>query len=112
MKKFLSVVAVTALATASLPAWSQTNASPSNDQTQNPPGVGGTSKPGIAGHPGNKSGPDARQSGTSTPPSNAGTATSPSRDESKVPGLPGGKSGPSDRAPGSNTSKSDSSKSR
>ncbi len=110
MKRLLSVVAAAALTIASLPAWSQTN--PSGDQTRNPPGAGGTSKPGVAGQPGNKSGPAAGQSGTSTPPSGTGATTSPSQDSSKVQGLPGNKSGPSERTPGENEKEKNSSRSR
>ncbi len=99
MKMLLSAAAV-ALAMGSLPAWSQTTTSPTNDQLQNAPGTGGTSKPGVAGQTGNKSGPAAQQSGTSASRSLTGTTTSPSQDESKVQGMPGNKSGPSNRAPG------------
>jgi hypothetical protein len=58
---------------------------------QNAPGTGGTSKPGVAGLPGSKSGPtrtpeDQAQSGSSTP-------ETLQQDQSKVPGMQGTKSG-------------------
>jgi hypothetical protein len=56
---------------------------------QNAAGTGGTSKPGVAGLPGSKSGPTKThetQSGSSTP----GTLQ---QDQSKVPGMPGTRSG-------------------
>lgn len=118
MRKIVSLAAAAALVTASLPAWSQTNPSKSDEQTQNAPGSGGVSKPGVPGQPGNKSGPAAKKSETtrgmgSTGSSTPSTAT-PSQDSSRVPGLPGNKSGPSDRAPGqkSDSDSSDSSKNR
>src|SRR5690348_1287115 len=105
MRKILSLAAAAALMTATLPAWAQTTTSPSSksdQQMQNAPGSGGTSKPGVSGQAGNKSGPAAKEngssssstgsSGSSTPPS-----ALPSQDSSKVPGLPGNKSGPSQR---------------
>jgi hypothetical protein len=117
MRKIVSVAAAAALMTATIPAWSQTTTSPSSksdQQMQKAPGSGGTSKPGVSGQAGNKSGPAAKDhssgsssmgtSGSSTPPS-----ALPSQDSSKVQGLPGNKSGPSQRAPGEKSSGSGSS---
>lgn len=60
---------------------------------------------GIAGKPGNKSGPAARPGGTTGQGSNANDGRNESRggqDAAKVPGLPGSKSGPATRPqPGS-----------
>ena len=63
----------------------------------------GNSGAGIAGQPGNKSGPSANSSATT----GAGNAPAPSstQDASKVPGLPGGKSGPSVRPPSASAPK-------
>jgi len=70
-----------------------------DEQKQNAPGVGGTSKPGVPGLPGSKSGPTATQSGPA--PSTAHKDMTKSHDESKVPGLPGSKSGPAVNQPDS-----------
>jgi hypothetical protein len=51
---------------------------------------------GMPGHPGNKSGPAAKRSGTTGSDVNSGTST---QDTSKIPGKPGGKSGPAVRSP-------------
>ena len=66
MRKLLSLAAAAALATASLPAWSQTNPSKADEQTQTVPGAGGISKPGTPGQAGGKSGPAAKKSGSET----------------------------------------------
>jgi hypothetical protein len=64
-----------------------------------PPGNSGA---GIAGQPGNKSGPPANSADGTTGSGTASTAPSPSgQDASKVPGLPGSKSGPAVRPPAS-----------
>jgi len=70
-----------------------------DEQKQNAPGAGGTSKPGVPGLPGSKSGPTATQSGPA--PSTAHKDMTKSHDESKVPGLPGSKSGPAVNQPDS-----------
>jgi hypothetical protein len=51
---------------------------------------------GVPGHPGNKSGPAIKRSGTTGSDVNSGTST---QDTSKIPGKPGGKSGPAARSP-------------
>src|SRR5689334_17701703 len=51
---------------------------------------------GVPGHPGNKSGPAAKRSGTTGSDVNSGTST---QDTSKIPGKPGSKSGPAERSP-------------
>ena len=65
-----------------------------------PPGNSGA---GIAGQPGNKSGPPANSAaGSTTGSGTSSTGQSPSgQDASKVPGLPGSKSGPAVRPPAS-----------
>ena len=111
----VSGLAAAALAASALsgPLFAQTQ---SDQQMQ--PGTGGTSKPGVQGAPGSKSGPTMKP--TDTMPNQRaaipqGTKVSPSRqageealegtdsqngsatmrqDESKVPGMPGNKSGP------------------
>jgi hypothetical protein len=61
-----------------------------------PPGNSGA---GIAGQPGNKSGPSANSSAA---PASTSPAQAPSgQDAAKVPGLPGSKSGPAVRSPDS-----------
>jgi hypothetical protein len=62
-----------------------------------PPGNSGA---GIAGQPGNKSGPSANSSAATTGSATASPAQAPSgQDAAKVPGLPGSKSGPAVRSP-------------
>ena len=61
-----------------------------------PPGNSGA---GIAGQPGNKSGPPANPSAGTTGSAGNAPAQSSTQDASKVPGLPGSKSGPSVRPP-------------
>lgn len=64
-----------------------------------PPGNSGA---GIAGQPGNKSGPPANSAAGTTGSGTSSSAQSPSgQDASKVPGLPGSKSGPAVRPPAS-----------
>jgi len=94
--KALLAFAVT-VAVAGAPTWAQTTQQmprhPSN--TQNAPGEGGTSKPGVPGHAGTESGPSP-SSGSSMPGAkDSGPSVTRQRDQSKVPGLPGGKSGAS-----------------
>jgi hypothetical protein len=72
----------------------------SSPGTQDRPAVAPTapnSGAGVPGHPGNKSGPAAKRSGTTTGADvNSGTST---QDTSNIPGKPGGKSGPATRPP-------------
>jgi hypothetical protein len=101
---------VSGLAAAALVAGALT--SPSFAQTQSnqqvAPGTGGTSKPGVQGLPGSKSGPAAKSGNAKQPTQRAanpeagqrtggktGNPTTMHQDESKVPGKPGSKSGPS-----------------
>ncbi|MDB5394110.1 MAG: hypothetical protein JWM91_1616 [Rhodospirillales bacterium] len=95
MKMILGVLISVAL-TGPMPAFGQ-SAAPDN-QTQNAPGTGGTSKPGVAGLPGSKSGPTETSSGK-TRSDTSNTSTTKHHDESKVPGLPGSKSGPTATSP-------------
>lgn len=74
-------------------------------EKQNAPGTGGTSKPGVPGKPGSKSGPTTTPSGAA--PSTANKDMTKSHDESKVPGLPGSKSGPAAKQPDSTGSTRD-----
>jgi hypothetical protein len=100
---------VSGLAAAALVAGALT--SPSFAQTQSnqqvAPGTGGTSKPGVQGLPGSKSGPAAKSGNAKRPTQRAanpeagqrtggetGNPTTMHQDESKVPGKPGSKSGP------------------
>jgi hypothetical protein len=94
MKTVLGLLISVAL-TGAIPAFAQSTA-PDN-QKQNAPGTGGTSKPGVTGLPGSKSGPATTSSGEPTPSANS--RTTKSHDESKVPGLPGSKSGPAVKSP-------------
>jgi hypothetical protein len=100
MKSFI----VGSLAAASLIAGALINPSQAQTQTnqqQNQPGTGGTSKPGVQGLPGSKSGPtmkstDPTATQRAAKPESSDQTSTPTKnqDESKVPGLPGGKSGP------------------
>ena len=72
---------------------------PSDGGLNVPPGNSGA---GIAGQPGNKSGPPANSAAGTTGSGTSSSAQSPSgQDASKVPGLPGSKSGPAVRPPAS-----------
>ena len=96
----LAAVALAASAFAA-PSFAQTQTSPQQNQA----GTGGTSKPGVQGLPGSKSGPTVKSSDpTSTQRaanpqtgtgSDQGNTTTKNQDESKVPGKPGSKSGES-----------------
>jgi hypothetical protein len=114
MKAFV-IGAAAAMLAAAPAAWAQTTpmqGTTSNQSTPLATSPDGTSKPGVPGLPGNKSGPavrapsDAGSSGSSSAGSMSGSSTSGSpattqqQDVSKVPGLPGNKSGPSTRSPG------------
>ena len=88
MKTLLAGIAMVCLIVAVQPAGAGNGSLQLSQNTQNnAPGAGGTSKPGMAGAPGSKSGPAAKPSGA------AGA------DESGVKGMPGNKSGPSAREP-------------
>ena len=95
MNKLLSGIATAAIVVLALPAWGQgvttqgvtTQGQPTQ---QNAPGAAGTSKPGVPGLPGSKSGPTVTPSGNTV----SDTKTHSSGDQSGVPGLPGSKSGP------------------
>jgi hypothetical protein len=104
MKTILSAMAIAALVAAPWPVWAQSDTSQSDVQNQNgrqhAPGTGGTSKPGVRGLPGSKSGPAVTPSGKTSSGSSSGTAaTTRQRDQSGVPGLPGSKSGPAVTSP-------------
>ena len=101
MKKLLSGIA-TAVATAgivvlALPAWAQGVTTQGQPMRDNPPGTAGTSKPGVPGLSGSKSGPTVTPSGNTAPENRTQT----SGDQSGVKGLPGNKSGPAAKPPGS-----------
>jgi hypothetical protein len=99
----VSGLAVAALAAGALtsPSFAQTQSS-----QQMAPGTGGTSKPGVQGLPGSKSGPAAKSGKAKQPTQRAANPEAGQRtggktgnptmqqDESKVPGKPGSKSGP------------------
>jgi hypothetical protein len=93
MNKFLTGVAMAAIVALALPAWAQGVTTQGQPTQQNAPGAAGTSKPGVPGLPGSKSGPTVTPSGNTVPE----TKTHPSGDQSGVPGLPGNKSGPAER---------------
>jgi len=67
-----------------------------------PPGNSGA---GIAGQPGNKSGPSANSSAGTTGSAGNAPAQLSTQDASKVPGLPGSKSGPSVSPPSASAPK-------
>ncbi|TMJ78006.1 MAG: hypothetical protein E6G79_23660 [Alphaproteobacteria bacterium] len=93
MKRIISALAV-ALSTLALPAFAQTDKpNVSTPSAQN-------SGAGIAGQPGNKSGPPAKK-GTvgSSSTSNPENPTASNQDAAKVKGLPGNKSGPPAKKP-------------
>jgi hypothetical protein len=101
MKTVLSAAAgILALVAMALPAAAASDQPGTNGQgssaQQNAPGHGGTSKPGIAGKPGSKSGPTARhnKNGSTAGSGSSTKETVRHQDESKVPGKPGSKSGP------------------
>jgi hypothetical protein len=93
MKKLLSGVATAAIVALALPVWAQGVTTQGQPTQQNAPGTAGTSKPGVAGLPGSKSGPTVTPSGNTV----SETKTHPSGDQSGVQGLPGNKSGPTER---------------
>ena len=93
MNKVLSGVAMAAIVMLASPAWAQGVTTQGQPTRANPPGTAGTSKPGVPGLPGSKSGPTVSPSGSTAPE----TRTHPSGDQSGVQGLPGNKSGPTER---------------
>ena len=98
MKMQLSGVAVAALVALAMPAWAQGVTTQGQPTQQNAPGTAGTSKAGVPGLPGSKSGPTVSPSGTTAPEA---TRSHPSGDQSGVKGLPGNKSGSAVQPPAS-----------
>ena len=96
MKGLLSGCAMAAIVALASPVWAQGITTQGQPVRQNAPGDAGTSKPGVPGLPGNKSGPTVTPSGTTVPE----TRAHPSGDQSGVKGLPGNKSGPAVTPPG------------
>ena len=96
MNKLLSGLAMAAIIALALPAWAQGVTTQGQPTQQNAPGAAGTSKPGVPGLPGSKSGPTVAPSGSSAPKV---TRNHPSGDQSGVQGLPGNKSGPAAQPP-------------
>ena len=90
MNKLVSGVAIAAIVLLASPAWAQGVTTQGQPTQQNAPGTAGTSKPGVPGLAGSKSGPTVTPSGNTVPE----TKTHPSGDQSGVQGLPGNKSGP------------------
>ena len=90
MNKLLSGIATAAIIVLALPAWAQGVTTQGQSTRDNPPSTAGTSKPGVPGLPGSKSGPTVTPSGNTV----SETKTHSSGDQSGVPGLPGSKSGP------------------
>ena len=86
MKLLLSGIAAAALVALALPAWAQGVTTQGQPTQQNAPGTAGTSKAGVPGLPGSKSGPTVSPSGTTAPEA---TRSHPSGDQSGVKGLPG-----------------------
>jgi hypothetical protein len=89
----LRCIAVILFATLAFSAWGQPTTTGAQD---NAPGAGGTSKPGVSGAPGSKSGPAAGSQGSA--PSTSDPATT-HQDPSGVRGMPGSKSGPATNPP-------------
>ncbi|HWG78833.1 MAG TPA: hypothetical protein VN681_03610 [Stellaceae bacterium] len=99
----VAVVVVTAL-----PAWAQTSPAKKPAEITTPSAQ--DSGAGIAGKPGNKSGPAVQPpgSGTSTPGTTVNEPQNPEtrdQDASKIKGLPGNKSGPAVKPPSNGNSK-------
>ena len=95
MAKFFCKSVALVIAVLPLSALAQTT-SPSPRDTQSVAPTTPTSGAGVPGHPGNKSGPAVKRSGTTGSDVNSGTST---QDASKIPGKPGSKSGPATRSP-------------
>ncbi|MGA7259765.1 MAG: hypothetical protein WA709_36710 [Stellaceae bacterium] len=98
MRKLVSGLAVAAIVALAVPAWGQGVTTQGQPSGQNAPGTAGTSKAGVPGLPGSKSGPTVMPSGNTVPEA---TRNQPSGDQSGVPGLPGNKSGPAVKPPAS-----------
>jgi hypothetical protein len=98
MKKLFGGIAVAAMVTLAVPVWAQGVTTKGEPVQDNPPAAAGTSKPGVPGLPGSKSGPTVTPSGNTAPEANSAR---PSGDQSGVRGLPGNKSGPAVTPPGS-----------
>jgi hypothetical protein len=98
MKKLFGGIAVAAMVALAVPVWAQGVTTKGEPVQDNPPGAAGTSKPGVPGLPGSKSGPTVTPSGKTAPEANSAR---PSGDQSGVRGLPGNKSGPAVTPPGS-----------
>ena len=78
MNKLPSGAAIAVIAVLALPAWAQGVTTQGQPTRENAPGTAGTSKPGVAGLPGSKSGPTVTPSGNTVPE----TKTHPSGDQS------------------------------
>jgi hypothetical protein len=63
MKKLLGGIAVAAMVALAVPVWAQGVTTKGEPVQDNPPGATGTSKPGVPGLPGSKSGPTVTPSG-------------------------------------------------
>jgi hypothetical protein len=98
MRKLVSGLAVAVIVALAVPAWAQGVTTQDQPTGQNAPGTAGTSKAGVPGLPGSKSGPTVMPSGKAVPEA---TRNQPSGDQSGVPGLPGNKSGPAVNPPAS-----------
>ena len=98
MKKLFGGLAMAAVVALAAPAWAQGVTTNGQPVRNNPPGTDGTSKAGVPGLPGSKSGPTVTPSGKTAPEA---TRSHPSGDQSGVRGLPGNKSGPAVSPPGS-----------
>jgi hypothetical protein len=95
MKTLLSGVALATILALTSPGWAQGVTTQGQPSGQNAPGTAGTSKAGVPGLPGGKSGTTVTPSGKV--PEN--TRSRPSGDQSGVQGLPGNKSGPTVKPP-------------
>jgi hypothetical protein len=86
MRKLVSGLAVAVIVALVVPAWAQGVTTQGQPSGQNAPGTAGTSKAGVPGLPGSKSGPTVIPSGNTVPDAR--------NHQSGVPGVPGNKSGP------------------
>jgi hypothetical protein len=93
LNELLSGVTTAAIIVLALPARAQGVTTQGQPTGENAPGTAGTSKPGVPGLLGGKSGPTVTPSGNTVPE----TKTHPSGNQSGVRGLPGNKSGPTER---------------
>jgi hypothetical protein len=90
MKKLFGGLAMAAIVMLAMSAWAQGVTTKGESTRENAPGTAGTSKAGVPGLPGSKSGPTLTPSGKTVPEA---TRERPSGDQSGVRGLPGSKSG-------------------